>query len=544
MTKQPYISPNPDHSSQTRVHRIENWVFADKDARQNVSNLEYYDLGKIAFQTDIKVYWRLDAVFPNLIWYPIGGLGAVSGDSDIVYGIFRYRDGVENAYIFSALGLANANNDASSGDTIYMVGGTIGGNHTLKSGVSYRGIGRNTILSGIIINNGIMSGLKVSGTLTNNSTLDLIVNSDGHLQMSGRLGIGITPRTDIQIDTTSAANLLRLSSPASHYCTLQLYSRTGENYAGWALFKDQNSNDFKLNYDDSENNPQVTYMKIDISHGDIHLTPASGDLILKEGNLEMDQAAGTIIFLGTSGGGGEGLEYKDSGGAVHSCFIVPGSDIVAVVNRASNGVVQIRANTSTAGDGGEITVIEVQDDKVIFNEVLSLVGDARVTESMWISAGTARAPGAKPAAFVQYGLTGVWQFGDEIEANQESISGTVRLPSTMDKTIAPLFIIGWSADGVSPGNCEWQLEYLFIAPNEATDGAAQETLTVTSTASSTSNGLVFATFTGVDVPGSTDVAFFFRITRLSGHANDTISDDVELRGMNFKYTINKLGTPT
>jgi hypothetical protein len=46
-------------------------------------------------------------------------------------------------------------------------------------------------------------------------------------------------------------------------------------------------------------------------------------------------------------------------------LIFPGSDIVGLVNRASNGVVQIRANTGTAGVSGEVTVLEVQDTKVI-----------------------------------------------------------------------------------------------------------------------------------------------------------------------------------
>jgi hypothetical protein len=48
-------------------------------------------------------------------------------------------------------------------------------------------------------------------------------------------------------------------------------------------------------------------------------------------------------------------------------LIFPGSDVVKLANRASNGVVKLAANTSTAGTGGEVDVIEVQDDTIIHN---------------------------------------------------------------------------------------------------------------------------------------------------------------------------------
>jgi len=179
--------------------------------------------------------------------------------------------------------------------------------------------------------------------------------------------------------------------------------------------------------------------------------------------------------------------------------------------------------------GGDSVRIKMQD----------IVGRTEI--DLWLDAAGIRAPGDKPASFVEYGLTGVWQFGNEIEANQESISGTVKIPSDMDRDVAPLFKIGWSADGASPGNCKWQLEYLWIGLNEATNAAAQGTLTVISTASTVSNGLIITPFTGIDLPSSTDKALFFKITRLSGDVQDTIADDVEMRGRLFTYTKNTLG---
>lgn len=62
---------------------------------------------------------------------------------------------------------------------------------------------------------------------------------------------------------------------------------------------------------------------------------------------------------GTLGGGGEGIHFWDSGGVSRIALNFPGSDLVVLGNRAANGKVQFRANTSTAGSGGEVTVATV-----------------------------------------------------------------------------------------------------------------------------------------------------------------------------------------
>jgi len=173
--------------------------------------------------------------------------------------------------------------------------------------------------------------------------------------------------------------------------------------------------------------------------------------------------------------------------------------------------------------------------------VATLVGTARVKKRLYISADGLKAPGEKPATFVLHGLKGAWQFDDAIEANQETVSGSVKLPDDMDITVAPTFSIGWSANGVSPGNCKWQFEYLYMTENSDTTAAAQETLTIVSTASATSNGLVIAEVSGMDLPGANDKAMFWRITRLSADAQDTIADTVEMHGDFFEYTANKFG---
>jgi len=89
-----------------------------------------------------------------------------------------------------------------------------------------------------------------------------------------------------------------------------------------------------------------------------------GDDVSIGDDLLLTSAAGKIKFSGTHGGGSEGILYEDSGGTGRVSLFFPGSDVVAVGNRASNGTVQLRANTSTAGSSGEVTQVTVEDDKV------------------------------------------------------------------------------------------------------------------------------------------------------------------------------------
>ena len=105
------------------------------------------------------------------------------------------------------------------------------------------------------------------------------------------------------------------------------------------------------------NNQLAVWTAADTIEGDSDLTWDGSDMTIGDD--------GRIIFGGTNGGSGGGLIYRDSGGTGRYALQFPGSDIVVLSNRASNGVVQIRANTGTSGASGEVTVLEVQDTKVI-----------------------------------------------------------------------------------------------------------------------------------------------------------------------------------
>jgi len=176
---------------------------------------------------------------------------------------------------------------------------------------------------------------------------------------------------------------------------------------------------------------------------------------------------------------------------------------------------------------------------------LELLTTARVTKSAWFDAGGIKAPGTKPPDEIAHGTleTPAWQFGDEgVAGNQESVSFNMKIPEDMDRSVAPEICVGWSADGVSPGNVEWQLAYLYTAEDEDTSAAAQDTDTEIDAASATSNGLVITHFDDMDLVGASDVCLHGKLTRLSAGANDTIADTVELHGLSLSYTVNKLGT--
>ena len=214
-----------------------------------------------------------------------------------------------------------------------------------------------------------------------------------------------------------------------------------------------------------------------------------------------------------------------------------------IIIKGATGLIELNNDVEVdggmkMGDGGTTNYAEVKA-----NGEINLHGTARVWKDEWLAAGALNAPHANPASRVAHGLCSAWQFvNTAVEGNQEHVCALMKVPVDMDRAVAPKICIGWSADGISPGVCRWQVEYLWTSENEDTTGAAQETLTLDSTASATSNGLVVGQLTGVDLPSATDVCLHMKLTRLSAHANDTIADTVELSGLALSYTSDKLGT--
>ena len=174
---------------------------------------------------------------------------------------------------------------------------------------------------------------------------------------------------------------------------------------------------------------------------------------------------------------------------------------------------------------------------------LGLAGTARVYKNEWILPGAFQAPGTKPAASVEHGLFMAWEFSDNTD---DTLTGVIRLPQDMDRTDAPQFKIGWDSDTADPGNnskqATWQLEYLYRAQNEDVTAGADDTLSATTSASTTTNGLTITTITGMAAPEATDQLLIVRIKRLG--AADSLGDVAYLDGCGLRYTANKLGVGT
>jgi len=190
------------------------------------------------------------------------------------------------------------------------------------------------------------------------------------------------------------------------------------------------------------------------------------------------------------------------------------------------------ANETKIGDGGTTNYTKLATDGEI-----TLFGTARVYKNEWITVGALKAPGVKPAAYTDYGISGAYAFDD---SDAEVVVANIRLPQDMDKTVVPDINIGWGANATS-GNVVWQVEYLYRADNEALDsGTPDDTLTVTSGVSGTSDGLVVSSVT-LAAPGSSDKLLLLRIKRLGTDGSDDLSGDAYLVGCGLKYTADKLG---
>ena len=111
------------------------------------------------------------------------------------------------------------------------------------------------------------------------------------------------------------------------------------------------------------------------SNGSGDVTFGGTNILLDGSNANLKFDSGSDIILGNDVNGGDGtsnINYRDSGGTARIMLGPAGSDVVALANRASNGTVQIRANSSTAGSSGEVTVVTVEDDKVTISQELEV----------------------------------------------------------------------------------------------------------------------------------------------------------------------------
>jgi len=112
------------------------------------------------------------------------------------------------------------------------------------------------------------------------------------------------------------------------------------------------------------------------SDGSGVVTMSTGNILIGGSNANVTMNAGSDIVLEADNAGGgfaSSIQYLDAAGG-NKIMLGADSGVVVLANRAANGTVQIRANTSTAGSGGETTVVTVEDTKVDIAKDLNVVG--------------------------------------------------------------------------------------------------------------------------------------------------------------------------
>ena len=128
------------------------------------------------------------------------------------------------------------------------------------------------------------------------------------------------------------------------------------------------------------------------SSGDLQidggLTTGGGTITIggSNSNLELDAGSDIILEADQNGGGLDStIQYPDSGGT-NRIMLGVDNNVVILSNRAANGTVQIRANSSTAGGSGETTSAIFKDDAVVLIKETEF--SAGISDSGTIAAGT------------------------------------------------------------------------------------------------------------------------------------------------------------
>ena len=205
-------------------------------------------------------------------------------------------------------------------------------------------------------------------------------------------------------------------------------------------------------------------------------------------------------------------------------------------------VFYVDTNGKVTGDGGGHFGDATNYTEIKADGEINLHGTARVTKCITIRVGGFKAPGVSPADFEALGIAGCYAFASTTD---QYISTEITIPVDMDISIAPTLIADWSATATT-GTAVWRLEYLYRAVGEDVTAVAQETLTGESDPSGTSNGLVRAEMTGIDLPSATDRIMLVRISRDTTDEvyTDDMEGDAHLTAIKICYTSNKLGEAT
>lgn len=259
-------------------------------------------------------------------------------------------------------------------------------------------------------------------------------------------------------------------------------------------------------------------------YGSVNTTTFGYIAGLKENANEGDYA-GKLVF---------GTRVDGSGAADFTRMTILSSGNVGINTTTPDTKLQVVGDCKFGDDNTNYTALATDG-------LQTMVGTARVINTIWLPATGMKSVGAKAAVFVEHGLSGAYQFTDGAD---DQIVGSIRIPNRMDREVAPTISIGWSATAIV-GNCNWQLEYLWTKANEDTNAGAQDTHTEAATVSGTAEGMTLTTFDALDLPDSDDICLHFRLSReADDDPPDTLVGDAELHGICMSFISNKLGTAT
>ena len=211
------------------------------------------------------------------------------------------------------------------------------------------------------------------------------------------------------------------------------------------------------------------------------------------------------------------------------------TDLNEYIDSLADGYLDYRVTIAHRfGDGTNYAEIKTDGE-------INLHGTARVKKQIWMQAEAIKAPLANPATFADLGISGAWQFPDNLT---RYIICKLPLVTDIDTSVDAEVHFGWSSPTTS-ANCRWQVEYLVRAEDEDMTVAAEATLTQTEGSSATANGLNISTFI---IPAAAlaaaDSCLLLRIARLGADAADTLGDVANLSGLCLNYVSNTLGEAT
>ena len=297
--------------------------------------------------------------------------GTVTGTGDLTLGGSL---SLSSANVTGALGFTPYNNTNPSGFTSFAEPGIFsgGGSPTLASGVTAAEIrsliGAGTG-SGSVTGSGVNNRLAIwTGTSSLEGDADLTWDGselviDGTLFVDGNIQSANGATNSVQWETGYTRSITGFSDSGSSTITLTLSQQSGStlttSFSNPQGTTTPSSTETFTNK--SGNISQWTNDSNYITSAQASFLPLAGGTMT--GNIDMGD--NNIRFNATSGGAGDGILYKDTSGGYKTALTFENSNRVVLQNRAANGEIDLRANTSVAGVGGEVAVATIKDSGII-----------------------------------------------------------------------------------------------------------------------------------------------------------------------------------